>query len=413
MKKIQVFLLLLSFSLPVHGSGGSLYTHFGIGDLRLAYSARRFGFGELGIALSDKAFLNSTNPAAWNSLRLTRFETGILYNGTSMSDGTSSTYNSGTYFNGLTFGFPIDHEYGISASTGLVPVSNVEYNFSQNVTEPNIDPYTLNYQGTGGLQRFFLGASYKLPLDFSVGISYEYYVGRITNSSIVTFQSGSTFRNATFRKELSYHGMGFTAGIISNDLSQYLGAKDIKDFRIGIVFTPTVMLTTDSLDNSLTSIGTITLATNTYKTKLPFKFGAGASFMWKDNYTFMLDYYFQKFSEFSENDIVSPFMQDYFKLSIGFEYNDIETRSNSFWDHVMLRGGLSYEQSQYKINGTGLNQYSVFAGCSLPLSYDNTIDLGFQYGTRGTTANNLVKENFFRFTVGLSIGELWFIRTER
>ena len=413
MKRIQIFLLLLFISLPVFASGGSLYTHYGIGDLRLSYSARRFGLGELGIAMSDKDFLNSINPASWNSLRVTRFETGILYNGAMINDGTSSTYQSGTYFNGLTFGFPIDHDNGISAAVGLVPVSNVEYNFSQNVTDPNVDPYTLNYQGTGGMQRFFLGASYKLPFDFSLGLSYEYYIGRITNSSAVTFESGSTFRNATFRKEISYHGMGFTAGIISGDLSKYFDTKNFKDFRIGVIFTPTVMLTSDSLDNSLTTIGTITLATNTYKTKLPFKFGVGASFKWTDNYTFALDYYYQKFSEFAENDVVSSYMQDFYKVSFGFEYNNVETRSNSFWDHVMLRGGLSYEQSQYRINGTGLNQYSVYAGCSMPLSFDNTIDFGFQYGTRGTTANNLVKENFFKFTVGLSIGELWFIRTER
>lgn len=413
MKKIQVFLLLLFVSMPIFASGGSLYTHYGIGDLRLAYSARRMGLGELGIALTDREFVNSINPAAWSGFRLTRFETGVLYNGASINDGTSSTYQSGTYFNGFTFGFPIDHEYGISAAAGIVPVSNVEYNSSQNVTDPNTDPYTLNYQGTGGMQRFFLGASYKLPFDFSLGLSYEYYIGRITNSSVVTFESGSTFRNATFRKELSYHGMGFTAGIISNDLSQYLGTKDFKDLRIGVVFTPSVTLTTDSLDNTITSIGSVPLATNTYKTKLPYKFGIGTSFKWTNNYTFVLDYYYQKFSEFAENDIVTPYLQDFYKFSLGFEYSDIDTRSNDFWAHVMLRGGLSYEQSQYKINGTGLNQYSAYAGCSLPLSYDNTIDLGFQFGTRGTTSNNLVKENFFKFTVGLSIGELWFVRTER
>ncbi len=413
MKKTQIFLLLLFTSLPVFAGGGSLYTHFGLGDLRLSYSARRFGLGELGIAMNDKEFLNSINPAAWNSLRLTRFESGILYNGAKINDGISSTYQSGTYFNGVTFGLPIDHDYGISVAIGLVPLSNVEYNLSQNIVDANVGTYTLSLQGTGGIQRFFIGSSYRLPFDFSLGLAYEYYIGRITNSSIVTFASGSTFQNATFRKEINYHGMGFTAGIISSDLSKYFETKNLKDFRIGVVFTPTVALTTDSLDNSITSIGTVPLSTNTYKTKLPYKFGVGASFKWTDNYTFALDYYYQKFSGFTENNIPSPYLQDFYKLSLGFEYNNIETRSNTFWEHVMVRGGLSYEQSQYRINGTGLSQYSVYAGFSMPLSFDNTIDIGFQYGTRGTTASNLVKENFFKFIVGLSIGELWFIRTER
>ena len=412
MKPTKLFLLLLFISMPLFAGGGSLYTRFGIGDLRLSYSARTFGLGELGIALSDKDFINSINPASWNNLRLTRFETGILYNGAMITDGTSSVYQSGTYFNGLTFGIPVDHEYGIAAVVGLVPVSNVEYNFSQNIVDPNVDPYTINYQGSGGLQKFFLGTSYKLPFDFSLGLSYEYYIGRITNSSIVTFVTNSTFRNATFRKEIDYHGMGFTAGLISSDLSKYFDSKNFKDFRIGVVFTPTVSLTTDSLDNSVTSIGNIALATSTYNTKLPYKFGIGASFKWTDNYTFVLDYYYQKFSGFTENNVASSYLQDFYKMSFGFEYNNIETRSNSFWDHVMLRGGISYEKSQYKINGTGLNQYSVYTGVSMPLSYDNSVDFGFQYGVRGTTDYNLMRENFFKFTVALSIGELWFVRTE-
>jgi hypothetical protein len=79
----------------------------------------------------------------------------------------------------------------------------------------------------------------------------------------------------------------------------------------------------------------------------------------------------------------------------------------------MLRVGFSFEQTQYVFNGKGIDQYSLYTGFSLPLDFDNTLDVGFQYGKRGTKENNLLSENFYKFSITLSIGELWFIQTER
>lgn len=101
------------------------------------------------------------------------------------------------------------------------------------------------------------------------------------------------------------------------------------------------------------------------------------------------------------------------KISFGMEYRNPDFRSQSFWEQIMLRLGLSYEQTQYEINGNGVDQYSIYTGFSVPLSFDNTLDFGFQYGKRGTTESNLIKENIFKFSVSLSVGELWFLRQDR
>jgi hypothetical protein len=85
----------------------------------------------------------------------------------------------------------------------------------------------------------------------------------------------------------------------------------------------------------------------------------------------------------------------------------------SYWEQIMLRFGLSYEESQYTYFGNDINQYSVFGGFSLPLSYENTIDFGVEYSIRGTTEANLLKENFLRINLGLSFGDIWFQRYEK
>ncbi len=413
MKKIKIILLFLLTSIPVMAQGGSLYSGFGIGDLRTSYSARRFAMGEMGIALSDVDYLNSLNPAGWNSIRLTRFELSMNYAGSNIQSSSSSAFYSKTVINGMMLGFPLEHDLGLSVTLGQVPYSQVGYEIKTNVNDPLVGTYNYSDKGDGGLSKLFVGVSYRLPFDFSIGLSYDYYIGRVTHNLVAAFDAASSFKSASFEKETSYHGMSLTSGIISGDISKLFGSSEFKDFRIGVVYTPSVTLSADSVDNSTTSIGTVTTATGSIKNNLPYKLGIGTTFKYTNKYTFTLDYLYQPFSEYTSNGKQDLNLQNYYKVGLGFEYRDIETRSNAFWDHVMYRAGLSFEQTQYKIKGIGLNQYSIYGGISLPISFDNTIDLAFQYSKRGTTDNNLLLENIYKFTVTISIGDLWFIRPDR
>jgi hypothetical protein len=412
MKLTKIISLLFLTAIPLLADGGSIYTRFGIGDLRLSSSSRRLSMGELGIAMGDQDYLSALNPAGWSSLGLTRIETSFLYNGTQMQSSSSSVFHSNTYFDGVMFGFPIDHDRGISLVFGLVPVSNVAYDVTQDNSSSITDPYTSEYTGTGGLSKFFIGTSYKLPLDFSIGASFDYYMGRIENTSSIQYVDTSTFQSSSFQRITNFHGINFTAGMISPNFGKFLGVKNLNDLRFGLTFSPSFTLDTDSLDNSVSVDGTSPNGTRSYKTKMPYKFGAGVLLKWTEEYTFTFDYLFQPFSQYREDGRVIADLQDFSKMSLGFEYR-ADSRSNSFWDHVMLRGGLSYEQSQYIVNGISLNQYSVYTGFSMPISYANTIDFGFQYGKRGTKDNGLLVDNFYRFSFSISLGDVWFVRTER
>ncbi len=413
MRQLKIFILLIFITYPVFAGGGSLYTRFGLGDLHSPFSARRFAMGELGIALSDKDYLSFINPASLSDLRLSRFESGLIYSGNNAKNSLSSVFHTRINLTGLMTGFPIDRDNGISFAVGLIPYSDVGYEVLETQSNPLVGDHTVKYSGEGGMSKFVMGGSYRLPFNFSLGVTYDYYFGRIENITSVTFVSDSTFGNVSFNRETNFHGIGMTAGLISSDLSKIFGSNNFKDFRIGMVYTPSVTLSKDSVDNSTTAIGTITTSTGSVKSKLPYRFGIGASFNLFDKYTFTLDYLYQPFSQFTNNNLRSSNLQDYYKMSLGFEFRDAGNRSDEFWDHVMLRAGISLEQSQYLINGYGIKQFSLYGGIALPISFDNTIDLGFQYGRRGTTDNNLLQENIFKFNITLSIGEIWFLRTDR
>ena len=369
--------------------------------------------GELGLALSDKDYLSIINPASLTEMRLTRFETGLAYSGSNQASSLSSVFHTSIHLTGMMTGFPIDHDKGITFTIGLVPYSDVGYKVQEKQTNSFVKEHTIDYTGQGGMYKFVMGTSYKLPLNISLGATYDYYFGTVENTTAVTFNSDSTYGNVSFNRTLNYHGMGATVGLISGNLSSIFGDSFLKDLRVGFVYTPEVTLSRDSVDNSTTGIGIVQTSTGSIKSNLPYRMGLGASLNLLNKYTFTLDYMYQPFSQFTTNNIASSNMQDYYKMSLGFEFRDLEIRNDSFWDHVILRAGVSLEQTQYLINGNGIKQFSIYAGIGMPISFDNTIDLGFQYGRRGTTDNSLLQENIFKFNVTLSIGEIWFLQTDR
>ena len=50
-------------------------------------------------------------------------------------------------------------------------------------------------------------------------------------------------------------------------------------------------------------------------------------------------------------------------------------------------------------------------GIGLPVGLSK-INLGFEFGKKGTTNQNLIQENYFNFNVGFSLNDLWFRKRE-
>ncbi len=410
MKKIFLFIIIIFCSQQnLFSQSGSTYTRFGIGDLEYSYSARRSGMGQLGVSVADADFINSLNPAGWYKINRTRIEFGLYYNGMFLSDNNSSGYFAETEFSGVTIAFPVSELYGISVATGLIPVSNVSYKVEESFELPQ--PYNVSYEGLGGLSKVFIGTSYKLPFDLVVGATVDYYFGNLINKSRSELPtSTSTF--AEYENSYRPKGLGGTFGFISPDLSNLVDTSFISELRIGSSISYAGTLHTDTIFTVTSSSGVDTNNIGKGKIEIPLRITLGANVILAKNYLLSLDYSFQPWSEYKLNNITQPGLQDAKKYSLGFEYRPTLSPGNTFWEQIIWRSGLSFEETQYMINSKGINQFSVSGGFSLPISYGNTLDLGVQYSMRGTRDSGLIKENIIRLNFGISFGELWFIRPE-
>ena len=84
---------------------------------------------------------------------------------------------------------------------------------------------------------------------------------------------------------------------------------------------------------------------------------------------------------------------------------------NNYLARIHYRLGFMYGQTYLHLRGQNLNEYAITFGFGLPLRGMRTmLNLGAQYGVRGTTSQQLIRESYFKIVVGFSIYERWFVK---
>ncbi|MBE0571656.1 MAG: hypothetical protein IH618_08950 [Ignavibacteriaceae bacterium] len=390
----------------------STYTRYGVGDIYYSYSARTLSMGHTGTAMINSDYVEILNPASWSSLSRVRLEMSFAYDELKLSNANDTKYYGDGLFKGVTFGFPISEVNKISLAFGVVPYSRINYEVTENVIDTLAGNYNSTYLGKGGLSKIFIGSSFQLPGEFLIGATLEYYFGNIKYTSKLAFEN-TTYFPSEYELNFAPKGFGTTIGLITPDLSGLLKSDAISNLRLGLSTNIVGKLNTDSSFVSRSSSIVDSISTGETKMEVPMRLNAGLHITFVNVYNLALDYFYQPWTEFKLSKINQSNLSDVHRISLGFEYRPQRVPGVTFWEQIMFRAGLSYEMSQYNFNGNELKQYSVFGGFALPLSPENTVDLGFEYSVRGTKEDNLLEENFLRINFGISFGDIWFIRYDK
>ena len=70
---------------------------------------------------------------------------------------------------------------------------------------------------------------------------------------------------------------------------------------------------------------------------------------------------------------------------------------------------MRFENTGLLINDERVNDMAVHAGIGLPVGiYTSNLNIGLEYGKKGTKNNNLIQENYFSISIGLSLNDRWF-----
>jgi hypothetical protein len=302
-------------------------------------------------------------------------------------------------------------------SFGIIPYSNVGYSIVDKQYLEDIGNTNFYYEGSGGLNEVFFSFSVRLHKNLSVGMKSSYLFGKENMSRYIIFPDSTYMMNMRIDNYVQVGDMYFEIG------AQY--EKKLKKnltMGIGVVYSPAQNIkTTDSylVRNFFGGVNTVELYRDTIASNVkmrgdltfPQKYGVG--FMLKKSNRWMVaaDYEWQDWSHFKVYG-VNDSLQNSMQISLGGEYlPNTNSSTRSYFERVTYRMGIRIGQTYLMMRDTKINEFGISFGFGLPLprSY-STINLGFEIGRRGTTAHNLIQENFVKFTLGIALKETWFVK---
>ena len=428
MIKKLVIVLVTFFAIQMYAQQGtaSPYSFYGIGTLKFKGTVENRSMGGLSI-YTDSVHVNLRNPAAyvgpnlavWNKEnRPVKFSIGASHNSTNLKADSGEAEVSSTTFDYLALSMPLG-KFGFGF--GLVPYSAVGYKLE----DTNEGVIENRYSGQGGVNRAFLGLGYRITDKLSAGIDMNYNFGNIQNSAIefvyddegniVQYQSRETNRSdlsgLNFNIGLTYRTMvneklELQAGLTYSPKSDLSSINERSFSTIVINATSGQEFVVNEVDGDLNAIG---LAETNLTLPSRFSFGAGIG---KPRAWFVGGEYTQLNASQFANPIVSiqnSNFENASNVSFGGFYIPDYNSFGSYWKRVTYRAGFYVENTGLIINDENINEFGMSFGVGLPVgNVFSNANLGFEFGKRGTTNQNLIQENFYSLKISLSLNDRWF-----
>ena len=423
MLKRTFYILLLFISIKAVGqrTNASPYSFFGIGEEYRFQTAEQASMGGIGISFSDNYHLNLMNPAGNAHLRFATYALGVNAKNLTIKDFSGSQSSTSSSLSYLALGFPIGKKAG--ATFGIQPNTSVGYSLFNLIKDANGDiTESTRFYGIGGTSRIFGSFGMFLMKDLSVGVEAGYVFGK-TENNVVNQRTG-VHLGTKHREVTNVRGAGVKLGVqyqkeLANKLVVSMGAtinfenklntKGSEYFFSLAVNAAAVEIPRDTLSNISIS-GTIIN---------PMKTGLGIGLGKPNKWYAGLEYEFQAALDIQGSIISSSTSYAYGnsnKLSLGGFYLPKVNSISSYWERVTYRAGIRFEKTGLLISTTpttggftDINDFGISFGLGLPLGKRlSDLNLGLDYGKKGTTANNLIQENYFNFRLSLSLSDKWF-----
>ena len=432
MKKIIISCAVMgAMALPAMAQSGtnSPYSQFGLGLLSDQSQGANRGMGGVGIALRNGNRVNSLNPASYSAVdSLTMvFDASISGQITNFKEGGRKLNANNANLEYAVAAFRLAPHFG--ASVGLLPFSNIGYNYSStfainDVTGSGVANTTTieTHNGTGGLHQAYLGLGWRVFKQLSIGANFSYLWGSYDKN--VTAQSSDAYVSTVtkiYSASVSSYKLDFGLQweqALPNNNFVTLGATAGLGHKLGA--DPICVIA-----NTDTQLGTSSIDTLTAKDalELPMSMGAGLSWRHSNKYVIAVDYTLQKWGKIGmpvsggsngayQYAVKDGLLLDRHKIAVGGEWTP-NAYSRKYYNRMSYRLGASMATPYCKVNGVdGPKEYSVSAGFGLPVTnnYNNrsVINISGQWARQSLPG--MITENTFRINIGINFNERWFAK---
>ncbi|AZQ45175.1 hypothetical protein EJ995_05000 [Nonlabens ponticola] len=358
---------------------------------------------------ADSVHINLNNPAAYAGLRLTSFTVGGVHTETFASSNAGDDEYDATSIEYVSLGIPLGRKAGFGF--GLIPFQSVGYT----IGEVNDVRYT-RFTGEGSLNRAYFAAGAKLTPELSIGGEFRYNFGQQVNRSSIALD-GVEF-GTRIENESDIGGVSFNFGLHYDKR-----LKNGNNLQGAVTFQPQSDITARNTRRLSRFVLQADLAEAIVDTDesdeqkqdlnlssdLTIGIGYGKSRQWN------------LAGEYSRRGTGSQVTRSFAPDNVN--YNDAASYRlggfyipkfnslTSYWDRVVYRGGLRYEQTGIELSGQDISEFGISFGLGLPIGRGasfSSANIGLEYGQRGTQDAGLIKEDFFSISIGISLSDKWF-----
>ena len=424
-KVLSVILIsFLATSAFAQSGTNSPFSQYGLGQLSDQTSGFNRGMNGLGMAFREHNQVNYINPASYSAMDSLTFifDMGLSGQITNFKEGGRKLNATNADFEYAVAGFRAFKNIGVSF--GIIPFTNVGYNYSTTETlkEDRNVSYTNTYSGSGGIHQVFVGAGWEFIKGFSFGANVSYLWGNIERSVTNSYSDAyintlSKYYKATVNSYKLDLGLQYTANIdkknnITVGLTYSFGHKLNSDPECMVISTNTSTAVADTSSYSVKN-----------GLEIPTSFGAGVAWNHYNKLKLGADFLYQKWGDMkypvykvnnnvSTYELTDNYYSDRYKVTFGGEFCNNEM-SRRFFDRVRYRAGVSYATPYFKINGQdGPKEIGVSAGFGIPIvnNYNNRSILNISGQWVHSAAKGMLTENTFRINIGLTFNERWFMK---
>ena len=414
---IMVFCCLCFFFAQAQNEIRMPYSSYGIGSVNHLSNGTLDAMGSVSYAMQNPYYINFRNPAsyaAFDSLSFLADAAASIYYSKLSQNGTFQK-NSYAKPNYLAIGLPVTRHW--RTSVGIKAFSTVGYEIATTKNIPNVGEVNYTYSGDGGLNQLYWGNAFKICKGLSIGLNASYMFGSIFATSNTEFDD-NTFLNSYIKDAYLVDGIYLEGG-----LQYFFNIGEKHKIGLGAVYSNTAYIWAKEklLINSYTGsfISTSTYDTVLYKDDLrgtmniPQSVGAGLSYAYRDKLIIAGDVTWQNWANFK---FMKPCdsLQNTILASLGAQFIP-DPVSNKFFKKMAFRIGGHYSTGELLLRNKPISEFGVCFGVGIPLTSFNThssINILFEYGKTGTVVNNLIRQDYFKFSFCFTLQERWYQRVK-
>ena len=413
MRKLSIFFILISFFGYSQRTSYSPYSYFGVGETNFSATVENQMMGG-NTAYYDSVHQNMNNAASLSKLKFVNYSVGVDLKNTSYLSASTNEKSTAAAINYISVAIPTKL---LSFSFGIKPKTSVGYlleNDDKSKTPPELNRFT----GSGGVSNAFVSIGFELFKNWGFGFSSSYAFGNLNHYHTKILENIELYTRVSSESSVSGLDYNFSSvyqktfnekiTLYSSIIYQPEAKYKSRNNQIISTIDPNSSFGGDFEEIDLSAVG---LKNTNIKipNSLSFGLGLGQDKKWFLGLNYMKTDEGGFKNELMGLDNVEFKSSQTYSLGGFFlpEYNSF----TNYFKTLTYRFGFRYKSGGLFVNDQQINEIGVNFGFGIPLAGISSANLGFEFGQRGTTKASLIKEKFFSIRLGVSLNDLWFIRS--